>query len=58
MKLKNPIVIGFGIHNHQTFSKACEYANGAIVGSAFIKAIDESNNLKKNICEFVQNILG
>jgi tryptophan synthase alpha chain len=56
MKLKNPIVIGFGIHNHQTFSKSCEYANGAIIGSAFIKKIDKSENLKKNICEFVQNI--
>ncbi len=56
MKLKNPTIIGFGIHNHQTFSKACEYANGAIIGSAFIKAIDKSEDLKKDIGVFVNGI--
>jgi tryptophan synthase alpha chain len=39
MNLKNPLVIGFGISNNQTFSKACEYANGAIIGSAFIRQL-------------------
>lgn len=57
MKLKNPIVIGFGIHNFETFSKACEYANGAIIGSAFVKALDRSKDLKKDISAFVTNIL-
>jgi tryptophan synthase alpha chain len=57
MNLKNSLVIGFGIHNQQTFSKACEYANGAIIGSAFIKAIEKSEDLKKDISEFVINIL-
>lgn len=56
MKLKNPTVIGFGIHNQQTFSKACEYANGAIIGSAFIKAIDKSVDLKKDISDFVNGV--
>lgn len=56
MKLKNPIVIGFGIHNQQTFSKACEYANGAIIGSAFIKAVEKSDDLKKDIGDFVNDI--
>lgn len=58
MKLKNPIVIGFGIHDHKTFSKACEYANGAIIGSAFINAIDKSADLKKDIGVFVTEIIG
>lgn len=57
MNLKNSLVIGFGIHNQQTFLKACEYANGAIIGSAFIKAIDKSNDLNKDIRTFVENIL-
>ena len=56
MQLKNPTIIGFGIHNQQTFSKACEYANGAIVGSAFIKAIDKSEDLEKDVSKFVRNI--
>ncbi len=57
MKLKNPVMIGFGISDHTTFSKACEYANGAIIGSAFIKAIDNKNDLRKNIRQFVESIL-
>ena len=57
MKLKNPTVIGFGIYDHASFTKACEYANGAIIGSAFIKAIGESKDLKKDIHEFVDSII-
>lgn len=40
MKLKNPMMTGFGIYNKETFDKACQYANGAIIGSAFVKALD------------------
>lgn len=40
MKLNNPTVIGFGINSKETFDKACQYANGAIIGSAFVKALD------------------
>ena len=39
MNLKSKLIIGFGISDHQTFSKACEFANGAIIGSAFIEHI-------------------
>ena len=37
MKLKNPQVVGFGIHNSETFQQATKRAKGAIIGSAFIK---------------------
>src|SRR3978361_938618 len=47
MQLKNPAIIGFGISNNATFKKACEYANGAIVGSAFVKLLGEDNYLEK-----------
>ncbi|MOA30020.1 tryptophan synthase subunit alpha [compost metagenome] len=40
MKLKNPMMTGFGIYNKETFDKACQYANGAIIGSAFVKALN------------------
>ena len=55
MKLKNPTVIGFGISNNETFTKACEYARGAIVGSAFVKFLANENYLEK-IPEFVKAI--
>ncbi len=57
MDLNNPIVIGFGIHNHDTFEKATQYANGAIVGTAFVKLLAEENYLQK-IPAFISSIKG
>ena len=37
MNLKSKLIVGFGISDQQTFATACSYANGAIIGSAFIK---------------------
>jgi tryptophan synthase alpha chain len=55
MQLNNPAIIGFGISNNETFEKACEYARGAIVGSAFVKFLAEKNYLER-IPEFVGSI--
>src|SRR5690606_4161077 len=52
MDLQNPFIIGFGIHDKNTFSKATTYANGAIVGTAFVKLLAEENYLEK-IPEFI-----
>ncbi|MNK62955.1 Tryptophan synthase alpha chain [compost metagenome] len=53
MKLNNPTMIGFGINSKETFDKACQYANGAIIGSAFVKALDP-NDLNGSIKTFMQ----
>jgi tryptophan synthase alpha chain len=37
MNLESKLIIGFGISDKETFTTACNYANGAIIGSAFIK---------------------
>lgn len=55
LKLKNPTMIGFGISSKETFDKACQYASGAIIGSAFVKALDKSDvpgSVKRFIKEF------
>jgi len=56
MKLKNPLIIGFGIKNKSDYSDACKLGNGAIIGSAFINMISGSNDLQKDIPEFVGQI--
>ena len=43
MNLRNPVLIGFGIKDKESFAKACSYANGAIIGTAFIKAVEGAN---------------
>ncbi|WP_256012601.1 tryptophan synthase subunit alpha [Desertivirga xinjiangensis] len=57
MELRNPTMIGFGISDNKSFSKASEYANGAIVGSAFVKILAEENYLEK-IPEFIGSLKG
>jgi tryptophan synthase alpha chain len=57
MQLNNPTIIGFGISDNATFKKACQYANGAIVGSKFVKLLGEDNYLDK-IPAFVKSIKG
>jgi tryptophan synthase alpha chain len=57
LKLKNPKLIGFGISDKKTFDTACQYAEGAIIGSAFIKAIDDSKNIKQTVKEFITTVL-
>jgi tryptophan synthase alpha chain len=57
MNLNNPSIIGFGISDNKTFSKACEYARGAIVGSKFVKLLDEPDYLEK-IPAFIAGIRG
>jgi len=41
MELEIPRMIGFGISDRDSFQQACRYANGAIIGSAFIRALGE-----------------
>ena len=56
MKLKNPLMIGFGINNKKTFETACSYASGGIIGSAYIKALGENNNVNESTSNFIQTI--
>jgi tryptophan synthase alpha chain len=58
MKLANPILVGFGIKDKQTFNAACEYTNGAIIGSAYIKALENSSNVSQTTKEFLNQVLG
>ena len=54
--LKNPKIIGFGISDKKSFDIACNYSNGAIIGTKFINSLD-ALNLNKSIEKFVNSIL-
>jgi tryptophan synthase alpha chain len=58
MGLRNPCLIGFGISNHETFSKASEFSAGAIVGSAFINLLKNSKDVEQDILRFVNDLKG
>lgn len=55
MNLKSKLIVGFGISDKTTFNTACKYANGAIIGSAFIKNLDK-NGVDK-IDDFIKPII-
>jgi tryptophan synthase alpha chain len=55
--LKNPVLVGFGIKDKKTFDAACEHANGAIIGSAYIKALESTDNIEQSTKQFLDGIL-
>uniref|UniRef100_UPI0032179454 tryptophan synthase subunit alpha n=1 Tax=uncultured Draconibacterium sp. TaxID=1573823 RepID=UPI0032179454 len=57
MNLKNPTVIGFGISDNATFENACKYANGAIIGSAFVSSFNAADKIENSILKFAKSIL-
>lgn len=58
MNLRNPRLIGFGIKDNETFSKACEFAQGAIIGSQFIRVLQNAQNLSNDIAAYVASVRG
>lgn len=56
-QLKNPYLVGFGIKDKATFEMVKPHANGAIIGSAFIKAIADSADPIQTAKEFVKGVV-
>jgi tryptophan synthase alpha chain len=53
MNLRSPVMVGFGIENKEQFNQVTEFTNGAIVGSAFLRAIENASNYKQATKDFV-----
>lgn len=53
MKLKNPLITGFGIRDRKSFDQVCKFSRGGIIGSAFVNALSETENVEKNITNFM-----
>ncbi|HEX2606563.1 MAG TPA: tryptophan synthase subunit alpha [Flavisolibacter sp.] len=57
MKLKNPVLVGFGIKDKETFQLASRYTNGAIIGSAYIKALEDARDVEPATKAFLEQII-
>jgi tryptophan synthase alpha chain len=55
--LRNPLLVGFGIRDRKTFEAACRHANGAIIGSAYIQALEGETDLEAATDRFIRGIL-
>ena len=58
LKLRNPRLIGFGIADKAGFERACEHAEGAIIGSALIRALSDVEDAPAAAARFVRSIKG
>ena len=57
LRLKNNVLIGFGIRDYETFQLACKYASGAIIGTAYINKIESTKDINQATKEFLNSIL-
>jgi tryptophan synthase alpha chain len=56
-RLKNPVLVGFGIKGSETFRAASQYANGAIIGTAYIRAIEGAGDIRSATRAFLSSVL-
>ncbi len=56
LKLKNPILVGFGIKDKTSFNRACRDANGAIIGTAYIEALNQGGSVNDTTRSFIKKI--
>lgn len=56
LNLKNQVLIGFSIKNKADFDKVAQHADGAIIGSAFVKILLENENWESKAAEFIKSI--
>jgi tryptophan synthase alpha chain len=54
LNLKNPVLVGFGIKNKNDFDVVCSYTKGAIIGSAYINALNNNENIEEATREFMK----
>lgn len=57
LQLRNLILVGFGIKDKTTFDAACNHANGAIIGSAFVKAMEGVQNEELSVKQFLKSVI-
>ncbi|HFK5510748.1 tryptophan synthase subunit alpha [Elizabethkingia anophelis] len=56
LNLKNPILIGFSIKNKADLDKVTQHADGAIIGSAFVKILLENQEWESKAAEFIRSV--
>ncbi len=57
MNLNNPLLVGFGIKDKTSFDSACVHANGAIIGTAYIKALENTTDISVSTADFLHQVL-
>lgn len=57
LRLKNPLLVGFGVRDRETFEAVCRHASGAIIGSAYIQALEGEGTVRQKTEAFLSRVL-
>jgi tryptophan synthase alpha chain len=57
MRLRNPVLVGFGIRDKASFEAACRHTNGAVVGTAYVRALEGEGDIAAATTTFISTIL-
>lgn len=57
MNLMNPVLVGFGIKDKETFDAVAAYSSGAIIGTAYIRALEEGIDVEGATKKFLGEVL-
>jgi tryptophan synthase alpha chain len=44
MRLKSKLIVGFGVSDRESFNAVTRHTAGAIIGSAFVRAVAEAKD--------------
>lgn len=55
LELRSPVIVGFGISDQESFERSVSYTDGAIVGSAFVRHLENDPELR-NVETFIRKI--
>lgn len=56
LNLKNPVLAGFGVHDRKTREQVSAYVNGAITGSAYLRALQGEKSIEEASEDFLKSI--
>jgi tryptophan synthase alpha chain len=57
MRLRNPVMVGFGVRDRASFEAASRHTNGAIIGTAYIRALEGAEDIDVATKKFLSTIL-
>ncbi len=57
MRLRNPVMVGFGVRDRASFEAASRHTNGAIIGTAYIRALEDAEDIGAATKKFLSTIL-
>lgn len=57
MRLQNPVLVGFGIKDRQTFQEACRHTAGVVIGTAYIQALGKGPDIPSATHRFLSSLV-